>query len=174
MKTISSSSLLTAILLGAFTIGCNKSDSPSASGNTTNTALEEAKSNIKNAASSAGEKIKETTEKAAEATKSAVQNAGESLKPAEPAPAPAPAAAATNSPAEAQGIVDKAKAYITEGKYKEGLASLKEASNYQLSPEQQKTVDDLKARAQKYLSSGVAKSISGLLQRTNQPASTNP
>jgi hypothetical protein len=167
--TFFSSSLLTALFLGALAAGCNKTDSASSTTTTTtttNSAVEDAKSEIKAAAASAGEKIKETTEKATAATKEATQNISNSVKPAEPA--------ATNAPAAAQGLIDKAKSYITEGKYKEGLASLKQASNYQLSPEQQKTVDDLKARAQEYFSNGISKSIGGLLHRTNTAPATNP
>jgi len=177
-----------SVLISSLLTGCDKKDSASTSVTATNSAVERATSEMKDAAATAGEKIKETTEKAGAATKDAVKNIADKVHtesttpvattpPAEIPPTPttiAPPAEDTKSPAAAQSLIDKAKAYVSEGKYKESLTSLKQLRDYQLTPEQQKTVDNLKASAQKYFSTNTLKSLSGLFQRTNAPAATNP
>jgi outer membrane murein-binding lipoprotein Lpp len=177
----------TAVFISALIAGCDKKDSASGSVTDTNS-TQRATSEMKDAAAAAGEKIKATTEKAEEATKEAVKSLAdkvhpESTPPVATTPPPeipptpttvAPPAEETKSPAAAQGLIDKAKAYVSEGKYKESLTSLKQLSDYKLTPEQQKTVDSLKASAQKYFSTNTLKSLGGLFQRGNVPAATNP
>jgi hypothetical protein len=49
---------------------------------------------------------------------------------------------------QAQGLIDQTKAYLTDQKYQEAMSSLTKLGGITLTPDQQKTVDDLKTQIQ--------------------------
>lgn len=64
---------------------------------------------------------------------------------------------------EAQSVLAQAREYVAEKKYTEALNSLKRLSNLKLTPEQQKTLDELRNQIQASLAqSGVSNAASKL------------
>ncbi len=97
----------------------------------------------------------------------------EAPKMAAPTPAPAPAApsSVTESATKVAGLISKARTLIDQKDYAGALNVLKELSAQKLTPDQQKTVDELQATAQKQAANAAVnkagaeagKAIGGLL-----------
>jgi vacuolar-type H+-ATPase subunit H len=105
----------------------------------------------------------ETLKKAAE------QPATEVVKPA----TATATATATAVVSEAQGLIDKAKALISNKDYQGAAALLSKVSAMQLTPEQKALVNDLQAQVQKFLTqqatdkatSEATKALDGMLKK---------
>jgi hypothetical protein len=139
---ISSIAMCAAVAVVA---GCSKSSetppAPESTGGTTTTAPA---TTVKDTAVKAVDTAKEVTSQAVTAATTA----------------------ASKATAQFNDLVGKAKTFIADKKYTEALDALNKLSGVVLTPEQQKTVDDLKAQAKKLLSSGTgavdaAKSLFG-------------
>lgn len=119
---------LTVAALAVWAVGCDNSKETSVTGQT------------KPAAPDAGNKIGEA---AAAIKETGVQVASNAVTQAKEVVAPASA--------QAQALIDSAKNLLTEGKFQEALAKLKEIGGEKLSLNQQSIVDGLKAQIEKAL-----------------------
>jgi hypothetical protein len=73
------------------------------------------------------------------------------------------AAKMTDTSAQIQTIIDGVKSLIAANNYQQASAALNGLKSFNLTPEQQKSVDDLKKEIQQHLSSEAAKGAANLL-----------
>jgi hypothetical protein len=186
MKTNKLINALSALLIAALGAGCGAKNEPetpvtqdsgatSGTGTTlkdsANQAVAAAKDTatavagqVKTVATNTVEQVKQgaavaTTEaqKAVESAKTSVANALSSSTNQ--------VQSTTNSAfAQAQALIDKVKVLVADKKYQDALASLQQLTGFQLTAEQQKTVDELKATIQTALQSDAGKAVQGLFR----------
>jgi hypothetical protein len=146
--------VLTVTAAVAITVGCSKQEQPVAA--TT-------------PAATTAEAPAPTVDKTIQAAPAIVP-----VPAADAAPATAPAPAAATAPAtttdvapadssQTQGLIDKAKSLVDGGQYTDASKILQQLSSIQLTPDQQKMVDDLKTVIQTKLGAAGASSLGGLL-----------
>ncbi len=154
MKTTTFIASLTACVLAAAFSGCSKTE-------TTSNQPPEAPSKVE----SIPAKVQETAGKAVTETKQAAQVVVSNVTQTASTAATAVTAPVAAASAQAQGLIDRAKSYIADKKYQDALDTLNQLKNVQLTPDQQKLVDDLKAQVQKLMSSDAAKAVGNLLNK---------
>ncbi len=74
------------------------------------------------------------------------------------------ASATDNVRAQAQNLIDQASKLVANTKYADAADKLKQLSNYKLTPDQQKTADNLGEQIKKALASDTAKSVGDLFK----------
>jgi hypothetical protein len=186
MKTNKLIISLSAVLIATLVVGCGAKTEPESQPTGTGETNSAAGATLKDAASQAVETAKDTAAAVVDQAKTVATNAAAQVKDAaaaatveaqkmvESAKTSVTSAlssgtnqvqSTTNSVvAQAQALIDKAKALVTDKKYQEALSSLQQLTGFQLTAEQQKTVDELKATIQTALQSDAGKAVQGLFR----------
>ena len=176
MKTNKLIVTLSAVAVAAFVAGCGDSkpktdEKPAETSSSTTTP----KATLPEAANQAVDSAKATATAVVQETKTVVTNAVaqieqttttvkvEAQKAVDSAQATVTNATASAT-AQAQSLIDKAKALVTDKKYQEALTSLQQLTGFQLTADQQKMVDDLKASITSALNSEAGKAVQGLFK----------
>ena len=151
--------------------GCSKQsstgDNSTPSTNAMAAAADRTATEIKTAAATAATEVKESAQKAAadvqQTAQKATADASASAQKAATDVKQSLSAAGDQASAQIQALIDKAKAFMADKKYEDALTQLKQLANFQLSPEQQKIVTDLRAQLQKLMATDAGKAVQGLI-----------
>lgn len=173
MKTQTTFLITTAcgtLLLAA--VGCGKQESSTPATSTSAPAAQQVQKAATATADKAGQvaaDVAKATDKAVADTKQAAgQAAADTKKATEQAVADVQktaTAGAAEATKLAESSIESIKKLVSEKKYQEALTALQQATaKLQLTPEQQKTVDDLLAQVQKALATDPTKVVGGLLE----------
>lgn len=113
--------------------------------------------------------LKQAVEKQADAVKQAAAETARQAQAEAQRAADQAKAAADQAAHQAQSLIDQAKGYVSDKRYQDALATVKQLSNSKLTPEQEKMVNDLKTQIQtlmsNQLSTNAASAIGGFLKK---------
>jgi len=143
--------MLTVVVVTLGLAGCEKK-SDGGTSTPTNASSSTIGDTLKDAANTAATEVKKVAEEVKTTAEKTVTDATAEVK-----------SLTASATSKAQEYIDKAKAFVSQQKYQDAMAALKQLGNLSLSPEQQKAVDDLKKSIQTALGSSA----------TNGPAAIN-
>jgi|GEM_PF-5383854 hypothetical protein len=170
-KTITWVAFIATIFIVA---GCdqNNQSNTSGSGETskeTGDRISAKVSDLKESAQKTATEVKESAQQAATEVKQAAEKVATDVRQTAEQTTASAKEKLSSIKTEAQNLIEKTTALINDQKYQDALNSLKQLSNLSLTPEQQATVNELKAKLEKLMSSQVvtntASAINNLLKK---------